>query len=173
MNQCNIPPPSGIRGFLLHRRLKIPSSIRVNCFSRCTKRLIAVAMPTMTQATVSTSVDVPGTAIHTQGSNWKPIKTVSPSQDVSSTPSEKKRTSKYRHVAAYHSALRTSPLSTDSPVNPSFIGFRNLMVIVLSMSSALTLINRADVYTVVMNLRLVVENFMKVSSDECRLGSSV
>jgi diacylglycerol O-acyltransferase-1 len=125
-------------------------------------------MPTVTQSTVSTSVDV-----HTQGSNWKPIKTVSPSQDVSSTPSEKKRTSKYRHVAAYHSALRTSPLSTDSPVNPSFIGFRNLMVIVLSMSSALTLINRADVYTVVMNLRLVVENFMKVSLDDCQLGSSV
>ncbi|EEA25986.1 hypothetical protein TMatcc_005757 [Talaromyces marneffei ATCC 18224] len=103
-------------------------------------------MPTMTQATVSTSVDVPGTPIHAQGSTRKPIKTVSPpSQDVSSTPSEKKRASKYRHVAAYHSSLRASPLSTDSTVNPSFIGFRNLMVIVL----------------IVMNLRLVVENFMK------------
>ncbi|KAL2005385.1 hypothetical protein VTN00DRAFT_2596 [Thermoascus crustaceus] len=53
--------------------------------------------------------------------------------------------SKYRHVAAYHSQLRNSCLSRDSTVTPSFIGFRNLMVIVL----------------IFMNLRLIVENFMK------------
>jgi diacylglycerol O-acyltransferase-1 len=40
---------------------------------------------------------------------------------------------KYRHVAAVHSIARTSCLSHDSPTTPSFIGFRNLMVIVLSM----------------------------------------
>lgn len=112
-------------------RIYLPS--QAICTSQLIKPLNAVAMPTVTQATVSTSVDVPGTAIHTQGASWKPIKSVSPPQSVSSTSSEKKRTSKYRHVAAYHSSLRTSPLSTDSPVNPSFIGFRNLMVIVLSM----------------------------------------
>ena len=53
---------------------------------------------------------------------------------------------KYRHVAAVHSKPETSCLSHDSPVSPSFVGFRNLMVIVL----------------VVGNLRLVLENYRKV-----------
>ena len=38
---------------------------------------------------------------------------------------------KYRHVAAVHSQTRPSCLSHDSDAAPSFIGFRNLMVIVL------------------------------------------
>ena len=38
---------------------------------------------------------------------------------------------KYRHVAAVHSVVRPSCLSHDSDAAPSFIGFRNLMVIVL------------------------------------------
>lgn len=38
---------------------------------------------------------------------------------------------KYRHVAAVHSQSRPSCLSHDSHATPSFIGFRNLMVIVL------------------------------------------
>ncbi|KAL1967869.1 hypothetical protein VTN77DRAFT_2558 [Rasamsonia byssochlamydoides] len=61
------------------------------------------------------------------------------------TTRKTKERSKYRHIAAYHSEIRHSCLSRDSAANPSFIGFRNLMVIVL----------------VVMNLRLVIENFMK------------
>ncbi|KHN99671.1 diacylglycerol acyltransferase DGAT2 [Metarhizium album ARSEF 1941] len=40
---------------------------------------------------------------------------------------------KYRHVAAVHSKSRPSCLSHDSDAAPSFIGFRNLMVIVLGM----------------------------------------
>jgi diacylglycerol O-acyltransferase-1 len=43
----------------------------------------------------------------------------------------KKRHSKYRHVAAYHAQLRHSSLSRDADVTPSFLGFRNLMVLVL------------------------------------------
>jgi diacylglycerol O-acyltransferase 1 len=39
---------------------------------------------------------------------------------------------KYRHVAAVHSMPRTSVLSHDSETSASFLGFRNLMVIVLS-----------------------------------------
>lgn len=38
---------------------------------------------------------------------------------------------KYRHVAAVHSKTRPSTLSHDAPATPSFLGFRNLMVIVL------------------------------------------
>jgi diacylglycerol O-acyltransferase-1 len=50
------------------------------------------------------------------------------------TTAEKLRAStqkKYRHVAAVHSQSRPSCLSHDSDAAPSFIGFRNLMVIVL------------------------------------------
>ncbi|KAH3541322.1 hypothetical protein KXV64_004566 [Aspergillus fumigatus] len=63
----------------------------------------------------------------------------------SSGTAKGKRRSKYRHVAAYHSELRHSSLSRETSVVPSFLGFRNLMVIVL----------------VAMNLRLIIENFMK------------
>ena len=40
----------------------------------------------------------------------------------------------YRHIAAVHSQARTSCLSHDSATSPSFLGFRNLMVLVLSSS---------------------------------------
>ena len=40
--------------------------------------------------------------------------------------------SKYRHIAAVHSRVCSSCLSRDAESTPSFIGFRNLMVIVLS-----------------------------------------
>jgi diacylglycerol O-acyltransferase-1 len=53
---------------------------------------------------------------------------------------------KYRHVVAVHSKSRPSTLSHDAKELPSFLGFRNLMVIVL----------------VVGNLRLVIENIQKV-----------
>ncbi|KAE8149460.1 diacylglycerol O-acyltransferase [Aspergillus avenaceus] len=65
-------------------------------------------------------------------------------EDVSGQPKGKRR-SKYRHVAAYHSKSQHSSLSRESNTSTSFLGFRNLMVIVL----------------VAMNLRLIIENFMK------------
>jgi diacylglycerol O-acyltransferase-1 len=52
---------------------------------------------------------------------------------------------KYRHVEAVHSESRPSCLSHDTTATPSFLGFRNLMVIML----------------VVGNLRLVIENIQK------------
>ncbi|KAF6838056.1 MBOAT family protein [Colletotrichum plurivorum] len=52
---------------------------------------------------------------------------------------------KYRHVAAVHRNSRPSTLSHDSNSTPSFLGFRNLMVIVL----------------IVGNLRLMIENIQK------------
>ncbi|CAK7204627.1 hypothetical protein SEUCBS139899_007386 [Sporothrix eucalyptigena] len=52
---------------------------------------------------------------------------------------------KYRHVAAIHAQTQPSCLSHDSVVSPSFLGFRNLMVIVL----------------VAGNLRLMIENIQK------------
>lgn len=52
---------------------------------------------------------------------------------------------KYRHVAAVHSKSRPSTLSHDAPDTPSFLGFRNLGLIVLIAG----------------NLRLVLENIQK------------
>ncbi len=46
-------------------------------------------------------------------------------------PLKGKNPTKYRHVAAVHPRQRTSWLSHDSEQSPSFLGFRNLMVIVL------------------------------------------
>lgn len=73
---------------------------------------------------------------------------------------------KLRHVAAVHSKNRTSCLSHDSAETPSFLGFRNLMVIVLSTYPSVFDIcpqNLVDdlIAIVVMNLRLVIENFQK------------
>jgi diacylglycerol O-acyltransferase-1 len=42
------------------------------------------------------------------------------------------RDSKYRHVFATHSLTRTACLSEDAQQSPSFVGFRNLMILVLS-----------------------------------------
>ena len=47
---------------------------------------------------------------------------------------------KYRHVEAVHSESKPSCLSHDTTETPSFIGFRNLMVIVLGMLSNMILL---------------------------------
>jgi diacylglycerol O-acyltransferase-1 len=52
---------------------------------------------------------------------------------TATTGPPKKPGQKYRHVAAVHKQTRPSCLSHDSDAAPSFIGFRNLMVIVLGM----------------------------------------
>ena len=44
---------------------------------------------------------------------------------------------KYRHVHAVHSESRPSCLSHDATETPSFLGFRNLMVIVLGNNALL------------------------------------
>ncbi|KAL2257549.1 hypothetical protein VTK26DRAFT_9499 [Humicola hyalothermophila] len=69
------------------------------------------------------------------------------SADAKDTAEQVKKAfrNKYRHLEAVHSESRPSCLSHDTPETPSFVGFRNLMVIVL----------------VVGNLRLVLENIQK------------
>lgn len=53
------------------------------------------------------------------------------SHPVSKTPRFR---SKYRHVEALHKTSRPSVLSHDSAQAPSFLGFRNLMVLTISES---------------------------------------
>ncbi|KAH7328611.1 diacylglycerol O-acyltransferase [Stachybotrys elegans] len=78
----------------------------------------------------------------------RPGQTLTEVEPANSTTAQRAITTpqrKYRHVAAVHSKVRPSCLSHDSTAAPSFIGFRNLMVIVL----------------VAGNLRLMIENLQK------------
>ena len=68
-----------------------------------------------------------------------------PNGTVDKSASRPKVRSKYRHVAALHSKAQPSCLSHETTETPSFIGFRNLMVLTI----------------IVMNLRLVIENARK------------
>lgn len=51
---------------------------------------------------------------------------------ATTTTTKLARDTKYRHVFATHSLTRTSCLSHDTDKSPSFVGFRNLMILVLS-----------------------------------------
>lgn len=42
---------------------------------------------------------------------------------------------KYKHLYAIHASQKTSCLSRDSDTTPSFVGFKNLMVLVLGMAN--------------------------------------
>ncbi|OJJ31001.1 hypothetical protein ASPWEDRAFT_176103 [Aspergillus wentii DTO 134E9] len=98
---------------------------------------------TSSSSAVTSSHDVVSSSKPPNGAagNGSPSK----NREVPDNTKRPKRRNKYRHVAAYHSQLRHSSLSRETDVMTSFLGFRNLMVIVL----------------VAMNLRLVIENFMK------------
>ncbi|KAI9789661.1 MAG: hypothetical protein M1833_002278 [Piccolia ochrophora] len=97
--------------------------------------------------TVSTTSDRSNGSAATDGGNGAIEHTLKAS---SSSPPDlpnrsDQRHKRYRHVAAVHSRPKASCLSHDRETVPSFLGFRNLMVIVLIVS----------------NLRLMIENFFK------------
>jgi diacylglycerol O-acyltransferase 1 len=103
-------------------------------------------MASNTHAAVTTAIDVLGARSSEVNGSVRAV----PKQEAPSPPKQSKQEAhklqkKYRHVAAFHSKTQSSCLSHEAPVSPSFLGFRNLMVLVL----------------IVMNLRLVVENSMK------------
>jgi hypothetical protein len=60
------------------------------------------------------------------------------------TATENRSSKAYRHVAVVHSKPRTSCLSHDSQVAPSFLGFRNLMVLVLGRLNIHNLLKRSQ-----------------------------
>lgn len=74
---------------------------------------------------MTTALDQPSSSVETDE--------IASSDSKSSAPAAKPkaRHSKYRHVAAYHSQARHSSLSREANVTTSFLGFRNLMVLVL------------------------------------------
>ena len=68
----------------------------------------------------------------TTNGNGIPDMTTTSNGSPTSPTTEKAARCRYRHLALVHRGHRTSCLSHDSENSPSFLGFRNLMVIVLS-----------------------------------------
>lgn len=92
-------------------------------------------MPTSYYTAATTGADV----VHGLSSTHERSNGVVPPTQEASTPPTKPAgrhqtalKKKYRHVAALHSKSQPSCLSHESEVAPSFLGFRNLMVLVLS-----------------------------------------
>lgn len=76
-----------------------------------------------------------GTWADTNGSVKAPAASVNGSEDKLKPV---KFRSKYKHVEAAHKIARPSVLSHDSTEVPSFLGFRNLMVLTISECSRLS-----------------------------------
>jgi hypothetical protein len=88
-----------------------------------------MAPPSAASTATSTSLDV-GSATATAAS-----RTRTSSSTVILKATIDQGSDKYKHIFAIHSIARPSTLSHDAHATPSFIGFRNLMVLVLSMKS--------------------------------------
>jgi len=101
---------------------------------------MAISLDTASATAVESPTEAPIRRSAHSHVNLSSASTLQPLEPI--RPRTKK---KYRHIAAVHSKPRTSCLSHDSEIAPSFLGFRNLMVIVL----------------IVGNLRLMIENFKK------------
>lgn len=91
-------------------------------------------MSTLTTTDTATATDVNG--LNTQLSAATMYNGKATEQAVNST-TKRIRDTKYRHVFATHSQQRKSCLSHDAEKTPSFVGFRNLMILVLSAHSSL------------------------------------
>ena len=92
-------------------------------------------MNSATTTSVETSTN--GAALSRRADSYDPSipEVEAPKPTTSGERLRKSTAKKYRHVVAVHSKSRPSTLSRDSDASPSFLGFRNLMVIVLGESS--------------------------------------
>ncbi|KAF1917338.1 MBOAT, membrane-bound O-acyltransferase family-domain-containing protein [Ampelomyces quisqualis] len=98
---------------------------------------------TSTSTFTSTAIDMPPQSpLHRRKPSGHQVKA---SASGNANANALTKDTKYRHVFATHSLHRTSCLSHDSATSPSFVGFRNLMVLVLLVS----------------NLRLMIVNLQK------------
>lgn len=95
---------------------------------------------------VSTSIDTAATDVVRRVTADPPARDT-PHSNTTADPAALRKafTRKYRHTAALHSQTRPSTLSHDANETPSFLGFRNLGLIVLIAG----------------NLRLLIENIQK------------
>jgi diacylglycerol O-acyltransferase-1 len=87
-------------------------------------------MATLTQMAASS-------ALYTQQASSPVYRGKATTEPKANGATKRARDTKYRHVFATHSSSRTSCLSQDAEKTPSFVGFRNLMILVLSMNTVL------------------------------------
>jgi diacylglycerol O-acyltransferase-1 len=81
---------------------------------------------TDTATAITTAIDVPQTSPPmTKRYNGRST------EKTANSSTQRIRETKYRHVFATHSEAQSSCLSPDADEHPSFVGFRNLMVLVL------------------------------------------
>lgn len=126
--------------------VELAVALKIRAFPLFLSPFALGTMADKTHMAVTTAIDLLGTSVSKTNGSLRAV----PAQKASSTQKQfeqepQKLKKKYRHVAVLHSKSQSSCLSHEATVSPSFLGFRNLMVLVL----------------IVMNLRLVVENFMK------------
>jgi len=96
-------------------------------------------MATKVHTDVGSSTGIANSSDIRLRADGNPVATATPTNPVETQPSpeELKRRKggldrKYKHVFPIHSKPRTSCLSHEAVEVPSFLGFRNLMVLVLS-----------------------------------------
>ncbi|USP77461.1 hypothetical protein yc1106_04735 [Curvularia clavata] len=107
-------------------------------------------MATITEMASSSAIDLSPGSHSTPAPVHRGKEATAPTTNGSTTTTNTTRLArdtKYRHVFATHSLTRTSCLSHDADKSPSFVGFRNLMILVLR--------------PVVSNLRLMIVNLQK------------
>jgi len=105
-----------------------------------------MATSTSTSTATSTGADTPiATDIDMTRNRHRRQNHAQHTNSPASSSTQRTRDLKYRHVFATHSLTRTSCLSQDAQSSPSFVGFRNLMILVLLFS----------------NLRLMIVNLQK------------
>jgi diacylglycerol O-acyltransferase-1 len=114
-------------------------------------------MATITEMASSSAIDLSAGSHSTPAPVNRGKEATAPTTNGSTTPNTTRlaRDTKYRHVFATHSLTRTSCLSHDADKSPSFVGFRNLMILVLIVS----------------NLRLMIVNLQKVHPSVVSLPS--
>lgn len=92
-------------------------------------------MATLTQLAASSALDMQHASSPVYRGKTAPQASPAPTPNGTT---KRARDTKYRHVFATHSASRTSCLSQESADKiPSFVGFRNLMILVLSRTPPL------------------------------------
>ena len=92
-------------------------------------------MSTLTRTTVSTSEEISNANMERREADRPADGTTSPSF-WNKLPRIREQKQKNSHVFPTHSVSRPSCLSRDAEKTPSFVGFRNLMIIVLGAHSS-------------------------------------
>lgn len=129
---CLIPPRTPTTELVNQEDLsRIPSKFAV--LSRIDPSVSAMSFsPGASLTPTSTGISESLRPLTTLNAANDPSRPPSPVTIGTYTPLHYRKSDKYKHIFAIHADQKTSTLSHDAAETPSFIGFRNLMVLVLS-----------------------------------------